>query len=148
LPLSLSLAGAGATVWAGGRIDQRDAARAAKAVRRAINTIGGVCARADATSMIIVVGDAGELTLTDESNFKELSLQMPSAASSSDAATVALASAGVDLQDGYAWFPADWLLSQRPAPEWQSSVRGILDAVERFGWYDRESDRVRVHIER
>ncbi|MES1247561.1 MAG: hypothetical protein ABUS54_07805 [Actinomycetota bacterium] len=55
---------------------------------------------------------------------------------------------GGTADDGHVWVPAARILElgAEHGAEWADSARATFRAVERFGWYDAATDRVRVHV--
>lgn len=53
------------------------------------------------------------------------------------------------VEDEHVFLAASALESwaERPDEAWSTQLRGMLAAVERFGWYDPTTDEVRAHLE-
>ncbi len=100
------------------------------------------------TTLKAVLTKTGEFHLAEPDDLKALSLEMPQAARDSQRAASSVLAAGVELRDdGYAWIPEAWIRSQCPAgPETQEAITNMLEAVQRFGWYDPVRMVVRAHI--
>jgi hypothetical protein len=87
------------------------------------------------------------IQIIDPSNFRAFFVQLDGASGDAEL----LKQISVEVTSDHAWISEDWLRNWpalRGEAWWQEGLTRMMDAVERFGWIDRERKAIRAHFER
>jgi hypothetical protein len=96
--------------------------------------------------MRILIHDKGQIVLTEQDNFQQLSITFYDSAQPSDAVLPGL----IQDDEDHFWIDRDFIakLAERADKfEWQRNFEGMVNYARRSGWVD-DAGRIRVHADR
>jgi hypothetical protein len=97
---------------------------------------------------VILRIERGRVVLVEPDELRELKIVRSEPV---EVSAIATALGGVPDADAgdHVWVPAETVLrlGAGQPDEWRASARDAFRAVERFGWYDPATDRIRIHVE-
>jgi hypothetical protein len=97
---------------------------------------------------VIVRVERGRVVLLEAEELRELKI-VTSEPLEADAIATALGGSPDVESWGHVWVPAETVLrlGAGQPDAWRDAAREAFRAVERFGWYDPSTDRVRIHVD-